>query len=53
MGILGSEDGLNNYKETVTRGLIKRSEDFGKTWTRITHNAYTEIQLRLGSDKCW
>ena len=34
---LGSEEGLNNYLEKVTRGLIIQLEDFGKTRTRITY----------------
>ena len=38
-------------KKKVTRGLIKQSEYIGKNVDR-THNAYTKIRLRLGSDKC-
>ena len=40
--ILGSEDGLNNYYGEGTQGFIKQSKDIGKTWTRITHNAYKD-----------
>ena len=31
----------------VPQGLIRQSDDMGKTWTGITHNAYTEMQLWL------
>ena len=52
--IMGVADGLNNYYEEgytrITRDT-RQSDDVGKMWTGITHNAYTEIQLRLRSDK--
>ena len=52
MMILGSEEGLNYYCEEVTRGFnytIRRLRE--DTYQNHTQ-AYTEIQLRLRSDKC-
>ena len=47
------ESDLNNYYEERYTRLLRQSDDMGKTWTGITHNAYTEIRLRLLSDKWW
>ena len=50
---MGSEDRTKQlHKKEVTQGLIRQSLYTGKTWTGITHNAYTETRLRLRSDKC-